>query len=150
MGFPGGSESAFNAGDLGLIPWLGRSPLRGEWQPTTVFLPGDFHGQRSLVGYSPWVCKESDMMVWLTLLVESNYELYELIRYGYLDENWDALSVEEEIGCWTSKSSKWLLSDSTWNLPFQANPRKLQKSFMIIPISITLSINLSTRKSIFS
>ena len=54
MGFPCGSEgkeSAFNAGDMGLIPWLGRSPWRREWQLTTVFLPGDFHGQRSPVGY---------------------------------------------------------------------------------------------------
>ena len=32
-----------------------------EWQPTPVFLPGEFHGQRSLAGYSPWGHKESDM-----------------------------------------------------------------------------------------
>ena len=38
-----------------------------EWQPTPVFLPGKFHGQRSLVGYSPWGHKESDMTEWLTL-----------------------------------------------------------------------------------
>ena len=31
------------------------------WQPTPVFLPGESHGRRSLVGYSPWGCKESDM-----------------------------------------------------------------------------------------
>ena len=61
MGFPGGSdgkESARNAGDLGLILGLGRSP--GGGQPTPGFLPGESHGQRSLVGYSPWGCKESD------------------------------------------------------------------------------------------
>ena len=34
--------------------------LRREWQPTPVFLPREFHGQRSLVGYSPWGHKESD------------------------------------------------------------------------------------------
>ena len=34
---------------------------RRKWQPIPVFLPGEFHGQRSLVGYSPWGCKESDM-----------------------------------------------------------------------------------------
>ena len=33
--------------------------LRKKWQPTPVFLPGESHGQRSLVGYSPWGCKES-------------------------------------------------------------------------------------------
>ena len=59
----GGSDSkvsACNAGDPGSIPGLGRSPWRREWQPTPVLLPGKFHGQRSLVVYSPWGCKESD------------------------------------------------------------------------------------------
>ena len=32
-------------------------PWRRKWQPTPVFLPGEFHGQRSLVGYSPWGCR---------------------------------------------------------------------------------------------
>ena len=36
-------------------------PLEREWQPTLVFLPGEFHGQRSLAGPSPWGHKESDM-----------------------------------------------------------------------------------------
>ena len=36
-------------------------PLEDGRQPTPVFLPGEFHGQRSLVGYSPWGCRESDM-----------------------------------------------------------------------------------------
>ena len=34
---------------------------RRKWQPTLVLLPGKSHGQRSLIGYSPWGCKESDM-----------------------------------------------------------------------------------------
>ena len=37
------------------IPGLGRLiPSRRKWQPTPVFMPGKFHGQRSLAGYSPW------------------------------------------------------------------------------------------------
>ena len=45
---------AYNAGDLGLIPGLGKSPGEGNDNPLTpVFLPGEFHGQRSLMGYSP-------------------------------------------------------------------------------------------------
>ena len=36
-------------------------PLEGKWQPTPVFLHGKLHGQRSLAGYSPSDCKESDM-----------------------------------------------------------------------------------------
>ena len=42
--------------------WRGAGSLwRRKWQPTLVFLPGKFHGQRSLMGYSPWGCKEWDM-----------------------------------------------------------------------------------------
>ena len=35
-------------------PWFGKIPWRRKWQPTLVFLPGESHEQRSLVGYSPW------------------------------------------------------------------------------------------------
>ena len=41
--------------------------LQREWLPTVVFLPGEFHGQRSLAGYSPWGRKESDKTERLTL-----------------------------------------------------------------------------------
>ena len=46
--------------DAGWIPGLGRCPWRRAWQPNLVFLPGESHGQRSLVGYSPKGHKESD------------------------------------------------------------------------------------------
>ena len=52
-----GKESACNAGDPGSIPGLG-IPWRRKWQPTPVFLPGEFNGQRSLAGYGPWGHKE--------------------------------------------------------------------------------------------
>ena len=35
-------------------PWIRKFPWRRAWQPAPVFLPGEFQGQRSLVGYSPW------------------------------------------------------------------------------------------------
>ena len=41
-------------------PWVWKIPWRRAGQPTPVFLPGESHGQRSLVGYSPWGGKESD------------------------------------------------------------------------------------------
>ena len=44
----------------GFSPWVRKIPWRWKWQPTPVFLPGKFHRQRSLVGYSPWDRKESD------------------------------------------------------------------------------------------
>ena len=40
---------------------MGKTPWRRQWQPTLVLLPGESHGGRSLVGYSPWGPKESDM-----------------------------------------------------------------------------------------
>ena len=49
-------------GDVGLIPGSGRSPRRRAQELTLVFLSGEFHGQRSLTGYSLWVPKELDMI----------------------------------------------------------------------------------------
>ena len=43
-----------------------RVQLWRSWQPTPVFFPGDFHGQRSLAGYSPWGRPESDRTEWLS------------------------------------------------------------------------------------
>ena len=38
-------------------PWVGKIHWKRKWQPTPIFLPGEFHQQRSLVGYSPWAAK---------------------------------------------------------------------------------------------
>ena len=48
-------------------PWVRKVPWRREWQPTPVFLPGEFHGQKSLVIYSPWGYRESDTTGQITL-----------------------------------------------------------------------------------
>ena len=61
MGSSDGKESACNAGDLGSIPGLGRSPGGGHGNPLQYSGLENPHGQRSLVGYSPWDHKESDM-----------------------------------------------------------------------------------------
>ena len=55
-----GKASACNVGDPGSIPGLGRSPGEGNGNPLQILLPGKFHGCRSLVGYSPGGCKESE------------------------------------------------------------------------------------------
>ena len=55
-----GKASACNAGDPGSIPGLGRSPGEGNDNPLQHSCLENPHGQRSLVGYSPWGCKESD------------------------------------------------------------------------------------------
>ena len=46
--------------ETGFDPWVEKILWRKEWLPTLVFLPGEFHGQRNLVGYIPWGGKESD------------------------------------------------------------------------------------------
>ena len=48
---------------LGFDPWVGKTPRKRTWQPTPVFLPGKFYGQKSLAGYSPWEHKVSDPTV---------------------------------------------------------------------------------------
>ena len=48
-------------------PWIGKIPGKRKWLLTVVLLPGEFNGQRRLVGYSPWGCKESDMTKQLSL-----------------------------------------------------------------------------------
>ena len=55
--FPSGSdgkESRLQCRRLGFSPLVGKIPWRREWLPTLVFLPGEFHRQRSLAGYSLW------------------------------------------------------------------------------------------------
>ena len=55
-----GNEAAWQCRRCRFNPWVRKIPWSRKWQPTLVFLPGRFHGQRRLVGYSPWGHKESD------------------------------------------------------------------------------------------
>ena len=66
MGFPSGSvvkNPPANVADTGSILGFGRPSGEGNGnpQPIPIFLPGKSHGQRSLMGYSPWAAKELDM-----------------------------------------------------------------------------------------
>ena len=56
----GGAEFACQCRRHGFNPWVRQIPWKREWLPTPVFLPGDFHGQRSLAGPGPWGHTESD------------------------------------------------------------------------------------------
>ena len=66
MGLPGGTSGKESACQCkrykrcGFTPWVGKIPWRRAWQSTSVFLPGECHEQRSLVGFSPQGRKESD------------------------------------------------------------------------------------------
>ena len=54
------AAAAAQCGRPGFNPWVRKISWRRKWQPTPVFLPGKSHGQRNLVDYSPWGCKELD------------------------------------------------------------------------------------------
>jgi hypothetical protein len=60
-GGPDGKQSACHAGKLGVIPGLGKFPGEGNGNPLQNSCLENPHGQRSLVGFSPWVGKEADM-----------------------------------------------------------------------------------------
>ena len=101
-GFPCGAsdqESTCNAGKrCGFDPWTRKIPWRRAWQPTPVFMPGESHGQRSLVGYGLWGCKESDTNKQLT-----------------------HTHTHTHISAWGTHSSTL-----AWNIPWMGEPGRLQ------------------------
>ena len=73
----------------GFNPWLRKIPWRRQWPPSPVLLPRKFHGWRSLVGYSPWSRKESDMIEWLHLLSLKTHDQVRNPVIFYLQQrNW--------------------------------------------------------------
>ena len=93
-----GKESTCNVGDVGSDPWVRKIHWRREWQPTPVFLPGESHGQGSLVGYSPWGCKELNTVEQLS-------------------------NNNEQLTTWSS----WPLAEGSllWSLPLSAHRKPL-------------------------
>ena len=83
--------------------WVGKSPWRRARQPTPVFLPGEFHGQRSLGGYSPWGCKELDMTE-ATLHADIYIYIYAVYFYDFLN----FLLKKHKILTFTYRGSRFL------------------------------------------
>ena len=83
--FPGGTSGKESTCQsrrcrrCGFDPWVRKIPWRRKWQPTPVFLPEKFHGQRSLTDYSPWYCKESDVAKQLNTHTQGQY--YRITEY---------------------------------------------------------------------
>ena len=65
----------------GFNPRIGKIPWRRKWQPTPMFLPGKFHGQKSLAGYSPWGHEELDT----TEQLSSEQHMYEWSRKHWVE-----------------------------------------------------------------
>ena len=102
MGFPGGASGKDPACQcrrrkrFGFDPCVGKIPWGRAWQPTPVFLPGESHGQWSLVGYSPWAAKS-----W-TQLSDSTSVLLQMALLHYTDFFNDFFVVVEN---WTFESN---------------------------------------------
>ena len=82
MCFPGGSNGrvCVQCRRPGFNPWVRKIPWRRKWQPTPVSLPGESQRQRSLAGYSPWGCKESDT----TEQLHFHFSLLKSPAYGWV------------------------------------------------------------------
>ena len=86
-------------GRPGFDPWVRKIPWRRKWQPTPVFLPGESHGWRSLVGYSPRVTKSQTRLsdftfshfVWQTVGSPSHHYKWSSVGYGKLESMTRAL-----------------------------------------------------------
>ena len=66
----------------GFNPWVRKIPWRRKWQSTLVFLTGEFHGQKSLVGYSPWGHKELNTTEWLIHLAKKPSVFHHLVIHA--------------------------------------------------------------------
>ena len=90
MGFPSGTSSKESTCQCrrhkipGFDPWVRKIPWKRAWKSTPGFLPRTSHVQRSLTGYSPWGCKESDMTGRLTLPLSSCKHVYSSCHWTFI------------------------------------------------------------------
>ena len=99
----------------GFDPWVGKIPWRRKWLPTPAFLPGEFHGQRSLVGYSPWGHKELDMLEWLSTYAHTI--LITLFWYFFVFRHTRSLKAGSNPPILYSKGLHWNVGCARPHLP---------------------------------
>ena len=103
-------------GRPGFATRVGKIPWRREWQPTPVFLPENFHGQRSLVGYNSWGHKDMDKTEWLTLSLSFTVKNI----FSWWNSNTLATSCEElthwkRLWCWEGLGAGGEGDDRGWD-----------------------------------
>ena len=97
----GPPASEEDARDASFYPWVGKIPLNGKWQPTPVFVPGKFHGQRSLAGWlqstgskrlgHKWAHTQGHTCIFLCKTVDSFFKWLELPPAPFLLHNGSTL-----------------------------------------------------------
>ena len=80
-----------------LDPWVRKIPWSRKWQLIPVFLPGKFHGQRSMAGYHTWGCKELDMTEKLNTYIATPTALY------VTDSRWN---IQCNVKAWSLKQAQ--------------------------------------------
>ena len=100
-----------------LDPWVGKIPWRREWQPTLVFLPGEVHGQRSLVDYHRWGLELSLHVAYTCTYVcmymtpVFMYTCHNICVYAYTYTTWEEHKLA--LWFWYSKPLHFTSSDSS-------------------------------------
>ena len=108
--------------ETGFDPWVGKIPWRRKWQSTPVLLPGKYHCQRSLVGCSPWGCKESEI-TWATSLRLHSLVPQFLKNPPAMRETWvRSLGGEDPLEEEMATHSSIL----AWKIPWTEEPGRLQ------------------------
>ena len=82
-------------------PCVGKIPWRKTWHPTPVFLPGKSHGLRSLVGYTPWGHKESDMteqLHFISTQINTDTRIFNKILATYIQHHIKRIICYDQVG----------------------------------------------------
>ena len=104
-----GKESTCQYRTWRFNPWVGKMPWRRKWQPT-LFLPGESHGQKSPVGYSPWGHKDGDVTVEVNsnssnMPMSTHFTLGGLLSPSYSQRDWDSIPTDHRASKGQRQSS---------------------------------------------
>ena len=121
--FPGGSDGksvCLQCRSPGLDPRVGKIPWRRKWQPTPVLLPGKSHGQRSLVGYYPWMGSQRVRHDWVTSFPSFLPSLWQKAKRNWRASFWKWKSEKAGLKL-NIKKMKMMASDpvTSWQIDRQ-------------------------------